>query len=474
MRRHHAGLPAFYRGFTATDAVQACGRKKIRAELKPQSTWPRAGNIRHAALALHRHLCHDPERFSPRGVACALTVNAIDFTVRYPHFFGPYIHMTDDLIPVSSNSVKLGEPIPFSIYDKRGTLLIKAGVVIANQKQIDRIIAEGLCFSEREIASKRSLAENKKVEIISVFETVENIKLRLNRIFFDLEHANLKVEVFERLDAVAGALQDACERDTDSALASLHLDYDSSYGVVHHLQAALLCELIGKRLGVKDAERRVLVKAALTHDIGLHDIQNTLDRQVEPLSELQKERIKTHPDDSVRLLAKMGVADIVWLNVVLHHHERIDGSGYPSGCKGDEISVPARILAVADIYSAMVRDRPYRKAMVSKDAMRHLLTDQGKTIDWRITQLMIKEVGVFPPGSTIKLSTGEIAVVKERGTNTAFPVTYAFVRPDGMPRLSPVRRETNNSNCVIEGLVPFSKYRAATSIIRGLWRAKVA
>jgi HD-GYP domain-containing protein (c-di-GMP phosphodiesterase class II) len=309
---------------------------------------------------------------------------------------------------------------------------------------------------------------------MGVFETVDSIKLKLNRIFFDLEHANLKVEVFERLEAVAVELQDACAKGTDSALASLHLDYDSSYGVVHHLQAALLCELIGKRLGVKDAERRVLVKAALTHDIGLHDIQNTLDRQVEPLTDLQRDRIKSHPEDSVRLLAQLGIADIVWLNVVLNHHERIDGSGYPSGCAGDAISVPARILAVADTYSAMVRDRPYRKALVSKDAMRQMLTDQGKTIDARITQLMIKEVGVFPPGTTVKLSTGEIAVVKERGVNTAFPVTYAFVRPDGMPRLTPVRRQTNNTNCVIEGLVPFSKYRAATSIIQGLWREPAA
>ena len=378
--------------------------------------------------------------------------------------------MKNDLIEIGPNSFKLGEPIPYSIYDKNGTLLIKAGVVIDIQKQIDRIIAEGLCFSAKDISAKRSTAENKKVQIIGAFETVENIKIKLNRIFFDLHSSNLKVEVFERLDAVAASLQDACERGADSALASLHLDYDSSYGVVHHLQAALLCELIGKRMDIKDNERRILVKAALTHDIGVYDIQNTLDRQVEPLTENQKARIKSHPADGASLLKNMGLTDSLWLNIVLNHHERIDGSGYPIGCGGNDISVPAKILAIADIYSAMVRDRPYRKALVPKDAMRQMLIDQGKTIDSRVTQLMIKEVGVFPPGSAVKLSTGEVAVVKERGANTAFPITYAFVKPDGMPRLAPARRETNNTNCVIEGLVPFSKYRAATSIIRGLWR----
>lgn len=377
--------------------------------------------------------------------------------------------LTKDLAQVNPNSLSLGRPLPFSVYDKQGVLLLKAGAVFDLQRQLDRLLAEGLYFSQDEVAARPASGQTPKEEALCAFELMEDIKVKLNRILFDLRLPDCASDVFTRLEAVTLSLQYACAKDTDSSLASLHLDYESSYGVVHHLQAAMLCELIGKRLGIKEAERRVLVKAAITHDIGVHDIQNILDCQAEPLSDQQKARIKSHPQDGTDLLSDLGVTERLWLDAVLYHHERIDGSGYPSQRLGESIAVPTRILAVSDIYSAMVRDRPYRKALVSKDAMRQMLVGQGKTIDSSLTQLMIKEVGVFPPGSIVKLSNGEVAVVKQRSDNTALPIVYAFVKPDGLPRSTPARRQTNTSDCSIEGLVPFSRYRAATSAVRGLW-----
>ena len=382
---------------------------------------------------------------------------------------------TGDLLQVGFSDVRLGQPLRFSVFDKSGVLLLKAGVVINLQRQLDRLLTSGLYYSQKEAAAQRMTGMEplplSVTESVNVFDMLESVKVRLFRIFINFQKKNCRAEVFARLEEVATTVQDACIRDTDSALASLHLDYDSSYGVVHHLQAALLCELIGTRLGLKGEARLTLVMAALTHDIGLHDIQDTLDRQATPLSDAQKARIQSHPSDSVQILRELGVTDRVWLDAVLQHHERIDGSGYPGACTGEAISAPARILAVADIYSAMVRDRPYRKAMVTKNAMREMLIDQGKTTDARITQMMIKEVGVFPPGTIVKLANGEVAVVKERSFNTACPVVYAFVRPDDMPRLSPARRDTGNAEFAIEGMVHFAKYKGCMSIIRGLWGA---
>lgn len=304
---------------------------------------------------------------------------------------------------------------------------------------------------------------------VNAFQRLETVKPKLHRIFVNFKRTDYQQEVLSGLHDVALAIQESCAQDTDSALASLHLDYDNSYSVVHHLQAGLLCELVGKRLGIKDDLRLILVKAAITHDISLHDIQDTLDRQATPLSEWQSARIKSHPSDSAAILGQLGVTDRVWIDAVLQHHERIDGSGYPTGCTGSGISPPARILAVADIYSAMVRDRPYRKAMVSREAMRQMLVDQGKTTDARIAQIMIKEVGVFPPGSIVKLNNGEVAVVKERGINTASPVVYSFVRPDDMPRISAIRRDTSNADFAVKGMVPFLQYKGCISIVRALW-----
>ncbi|MCK0507564.1 HD-GYP domain-containing protein [Aromatoleum anaerobium] len=301
------------------------------------------------------------------------------------------------------------------------------------------------------------------------FEMLDLLKIRLKRTFDLYKAGSLDTGFVPRIESIALTVQQACTHDSDAALANLHLDYETSYAVVHHLQAAILCELIGRKMGVGEASRLSLVKAGLTYDVGLIDIQDTLDRQLTPLTSLQRERIARHPVDSEWILTSLGVTDAAWLDSVRHHHERLDGSGYPDGHFDDAIRLPARVLAIADIYSAMVRDRPYRKAMVSGKAMRKLMLDQGKQTDNRLIQMMIKEIGVFPPGAIVRLANGEVAVVKKRTANSACPLVHAFVKPDGMPMLGTIPRDTSTADFHIEGMVPFSNYRGSIVIIRNLW-----
>jgi HD-GYP domain-containing protein (c-di-GMP phosphodiesterase class II) len=372
---------------------------------------------------------------------------------------------------LSKIDIKLGEPLSFSVYDKTGTLLLKAGCAINLERHLQLLIDNGLYCNPDEVASKRGTAapQRQEEEAANTFLILDSAKIRLYRVFQQYRAGNLQKEFLSHIENIAITVQEACSHDTDAALANLHLDYESSYGVVHHVQAAILCELIAKKLGVKEESRLALLKAALTHDLGMLDIQDQLDRQTTPLTAEQREEINAHPTRSVKMLRTLGVATASWLDAVLHHHERLDGSGYPDGISGDALSMPARILAVADIYSAMVRDRPYRKALVSKDAMRSMLLEQGNKTDSRLIQMMIKEVGVFPPGAIVQLSNKEIAVVKLRQENSACPIVFSFIRDTGMPMLSPMRRETSKDCFNIEGIVPFSKYRGSIAIIRGLW-----
>lgn len=385
---------------------------------------------------------------------------------------------------VARADIKLGEPLPYSVYDKTGTLLLRAGFKINLERHLEALVEKGLYCRQDEAAARagaraagRTLVASRELqaatEAENTFLTLDTAKLRLQRLFEHYRMGRNREEFRSRVEDIALIVQEACTHDTDAALANLHLDYDNSYAVVHHMQAALLCELIGKSTGVKEESRLTLIKAALTHDIGLIDIQDMLDRQTTPLAPEQKERIASHPLDSARILAELGITDPVWLDAVRHHHERLDGSGYPDHIAEEAVRIPTRILAIADIYSAMVRDRPYRKAMVSKEAMRNLLLEQGNKTDQRLIQMMIKEIGVFPPGAIVKLVNGEIGVVKLRQENSAFPIVYAFCRPGGMPMLSPVRRETIKSEFNIDGIVPFSNYRGCIAVIRGLWLGSV-
>lgn len=383
--------------------------------------------------------------------------------------------VTSNLVPVARNDLQLGVPIPHSVYDRSGMLLLKSGFRINLQRHLDILLQNGLYFDQatqfapvrpREVrASAPVVAE----EVQSTFELVETIKQRLRHLFEYFRVGREHDAFLLRVETLGITVQEACTHDSDAVLACLNLDYEMPYEVIHHLLAAVLCELIGKKLGVKEEARSSLVMAALTHDLGLIDIQDTLDKQVAPLTPSQKARIASHPAESVQILRELGVRDPAWLDAVHHHHERIDGSGYPDRLVGDALRPPARVLAVADTYSAMVRDRPYRKAMVSRAAMREMLVTQGGQIDQRLIQAMIKEIGVFPPGVLVKLASGEIAVVKEGLADRASPVVCAFIKPDGMPMLTLLRRETARPEHTIEGIVPFSQYRGSVSLIRSLW-----
>lgn len=380
--------------------------------------------------------------------------------------------MARPLRPISAADIQLGHPLPFSVYDRNGLLLLKEGFVIHLQRQLDNLVANGMCHADIGngfVPSAARRAPSRQEEERATFEVLDLLKLRLRRLF-DAFRATSQVEDFAgRVENLASTVQEACTHDPDSALANLHLDYESSYAVVHHTQAAIICELVGKKLGVGEDARMQLVCAALTHDIGLIDIQDRLDAQTTPLTPEQSLRIDRHPVDSERILGELGVRNGAWLDAVRHHHERIDGSGYPDRLSGEDLRIPTRILAVADMYSAMVRDRPYRKAMVSQAAMRQLMTELGDKVDDRFIQLMIKELGVFPPGSIVRLANGEVAVVWKRQPNAVCPIVYTFVRADGMPTLTPARRDTAQPEYAVEGMVPFSGYRGSIAVIRSLW-----
>lgn len=375
-------------------------------------------------------------------------------------------------LPVGRHDIRVGEPLPYSIYDRGGMLLLRRGFVINLPRQLEVLLNNGVYHAEGEARPQRGAPPPPlpvQSEEQSTFEMLDLVKLRLKRLFDNVRLGREIDQFVGRVEDIALTIQEACTHDTDSALANLHLDYESSYAVVHHLQAGIVCELIGKRLGVKEESRLPLICAGITHDWGLLDIQDELDRQSAPLSPAQRERINAHPRDSGEQLRALGVSHPQWLDAVRHHHERLDGSGYPDALRGDAIGVPTRVLAVADMYSAMVRDRPYRKALVSKEAMRSLMIEQGTKADSRLIQLMIRELGVFPPGAIVKLANGEVAVVTKRQQNSLAPTVAAFIRPDGMPMLSPVRRDTGHNGHAVDGMVPFSQYKGSIAIIRGIW-----
>lgn len=377
---------------------------------------------------------------------------------------------------ITSADITLGEPLAFSVYDVEGRLLLRKGIVITMPDQVERIIERRAVMGTDSAppSSATPVAPRTTTRIVGetspVFDQIGSLILNLKHSFATALKTPDQIDLASRIRQFAAKIQALCAQDMDSALAAPHLDYVNPYIIVHQVMGAVLTELIARRYGLHEAERLPLVCAALTRDLAQALIQTELDQCDGPLPEALKQAVHAHPLQSVAMLRRAGVDEALWLDSVAQHHERLDGSGYARGLKADVISSGARILAIADTYSAMTKPRIYRnKGRAAQNALRDIYMQKDVLLDGELIQGMIKEIGVLPPGSIVRLKNGEIAVVKQCTSKPAEAHVYTVYDQRGMPLLEPLLRDASRPEFEIAGMVPFSECRAAAVTIKRLW-----
>lgn len=374
-------------------------------------------------------------------------------------------------IRIKAADIALNTPLPFSLYDASGKLLLRAGTAISMPRYLDALLATGAYFDQAEIALSRQAAsaKPKAAETPPVFEQVEGLLLNLKHVFSTFAQEAARIDLQKRIRHLAQQLQQACGEDADAALAALHLDQAAPYRVQHQMLCAVIVEIAAREMELAAEERLPLVCAALTHDLSLIAAGDALEHSKAPPTPAQRALIDAHPQRSVAILSGCGVSDARWLETVGQHHERRDGSGYPAGRHGDDIAVGARLLAVADIYGAMIRPRPYRgNAYFPQNALREIFRDQER-VDTASAQLTIKSIGMMPPGSIVRLANNEIGVVKSRAAGARPARVHSVYNPAGMPLINPVERDVRISNFAVAGKVNFDECRSAEIIMRRLW-----
>jgi putative two-component system response regulator len=163
-----------------------------------------------------------------------------------------------------------------------------------------------------------------------------------------------------------------------------------AYTQGHILRVANLALALGRRMGLPESEIEALRIGGILHDIGKIGVSAQILNKPGPLNDEEWEAMKGHPDAGYEICLPLAHNLGKALNIIRHHHERIDGSGYPDGLKGDEIAVTARIMNVVDIYDALTSNRPYRKAMSTEKATGILKEEvaQGKLDDEIVAHLI--------------------------------------------------------------------------------------
>lgn len=249
-------------------------------------------------------------------------------------------------------------------------------------------------------------------------------------------------------------LQDLVARDIDAALYLMfQLASTSSvgYSTSHALVCATLCHIMAAELALPLRERNALVRAALTMNLGMTVLQDQLATQQERPNATQQEAISQHPEASQTLLERLYVTDHLWLDLVGQHHLNLPQRTPLAAL--EEVDRLTRILNTIDRYAAMISPRHSRPGRSATDSVRALV---GPGIDQRdeVGYLLVRSIGLCPPGTFVRLENGDTAIVLRRSDKANLPLVASLADQHGKP-YNPARlHQTADSKPRIQSSLP--------------------
>ncbi len=251
-------------------------------------------------------------------------------------------------------------------------------------------------------------------------------------------------------------MQTLLQRDTDVGLYLLFQLATNSpvgYSASHALVCAVLCHLMAVELKVSTPERNSLVHAALTMNIAMTALQDELASQVEKPSPKQVEVIRAHTAKGGLMLANLQVSDDLWLDIVSKHHdERTDEGQFRQITPANRL---ARILRIVDRYAAMISPRQSRTGRSTADSIKSLISSSVEQVD-DVGQALVRVVGLYPPGTYVRLDSAAIAVVMRRSASSALPHVAIVINEEGQAVARPQLHRTAQAKAKIDSALAAS------------------
>lgn len=359
---------------------------------------------------------------------------------------------TSDRVPLADvrDLLHVGGLLPFRILDAQERLLLNQGQAILDDAQFEALVDRG-AWAERSLVdaerqARAAAAAPPVVVQLSLFDRWERLLWQFDKLARALVRQELPASA---LSPFLDTLRALVERDPDIALFLCTRQEDhrfALYPLLHAIHCTVLATMTARQLGWDDRRVVSLGHAALSMNLGILELQATLADQADPPTRKQLDKLRAHPDAAVALLRAAGIVDEDWLAIVADHHEHPDGGGYPSG--KTDVHPSARVLRAIDVYMAKISPRAKRPGISPQLAVRQLFQQNPGD---PLSMAVIKTLGVHPPGSLVRLRSGEIAVSIRRPPTGTHPVVATLSDRNGKPCGETHRRDTAEPAYAVEG-----------------------
>ena len=337
------------------------------------------------------------------------------------------IFLNQGFTPVDNSVFRRGTVLDFDCYIQRFNgfvILLESGTLVDDDiyKKITKrdlqIYVENKSYNTYKQYREESLSKtynlSEETDLISFEEAVKNcidiyqivsrthsINGKLKAIYVnakylfdawirDKEEKHIPIEaidiIVEELVSVVNL-----ERITLSKINDFLDEHDSLSA--HFVKVAFFASIIGSQIGIDMTDQKKLVLGAILHDVGKCELDQSLLKKPDFLNEVEMKKVQTHSDASVNLVKRSGLKDRIILNAIKEHHERLDGSGYPRGIDSSRISPFGKIIAICDMFDALITIKPYRGAYSTYNAL-SLIRDESNNsrLDAHYIKLLIKHL----------------------------------------------------------------------------------